>query len=143
MAHTRDPQLSGIHVLLVDDNEDARYVLLSYLHHFGASVVTARSGGEALAIAAEVRAHVIVSDLSMPGLTGAEFLRQLHALPRELENPTPAIAVTAFDDPATRHRARDGGFAVYLTKPVDPMTVVREVERLFRESQEKRKSSGR
>jgi len=137
MAQTPGSPLRGIHVLLVDDNEDARYVLLSYLHHFGANVATARSGGEALAIVSEVRAHVIVSDLSMPGMTGAEFMQQLRALPGQSENPPPAIAVTAFDDPVIRRSASANGFAVYLTKPVDPMTVVREVERLFRESQDR------
>jgi CheY-like chemotaxis protein len=136
MGQTRDDlRLSGIHVLLVDDNEDVRYVLASFLQHHGANVLTAPSGFEALAVAAEVRAHVIVSDLSMPGMTGIEFLRQLRMLPGQAENPTPAIAVTAFDDLAHRRDARDSGFAVYLRKPVDPMTVVREVERLFRESQ--------
>jgi CheY-like chemotaxis protein len=136
MGEMRNSQLKGVKVLLVDDNEDSRYVLMSYLVHFGATVVTARSGGEALALAGTTRCHVIVSDLSMPGITGGEFLRRLRALPGQFENATPAIAVTAFDDRAARQGARDDGFSVYLTKPVDPTVVVHEVERVFRESQE-------
>jgi CheY-like chemotaxis protein len=128
-------RLTGIHVLVVDDNEDARYVLRSYLEHHGASVMTAGSGEEALAALSYVRAHVIVSDLSMPGMTGIDFIRLVRALPGEAEKSTPAIAVTAFDDPVNRRQAQLTGFEVYLTKPVNPMTVVEEVERLYQKSQ--------
>src|SRR5262245_31671939 len=69
MGEMRNARLKGAKVLLVDDNEDSRYVLTSYLIHYGASVVTARSGGEALDLAGKTRCHVIVSDLSMPGIT--------------------------------------------------------------------------
>jgi CheY-like chemotaxis protein len=83
----------------------------------GASVVIAGSGAEALAALSYIRAHVIVSDLSMPGMTGIDFIRLVRALPGEAEKPTPAIAVTAFDD------------------PVNPMTVIEEVERLYHTAQ--------
>ena len=142
MAEIRSARLSGVKVLLVDDNEDSRYVLMSYLRHFGASVVTAQSGGEALVLAGQTQCHVIVSDLSMPGITGGEFLRRLRALPGQSENAPPAIAVTAFDDRAARQGARDDGFSVYLAKPVDPTVVVREVERVFHESQASSASVG-
>jgi CheY-like chemotaxis protein len=56
------PVLNGVHVLLVDDNDDARAILQSYLQHVGANVTTARSGGEALGMLQEVAAHVIISD---------------------------------------------------------------------------------
>jgi CheY-like chemotaxis protein len=130
-----DLRLTGIHVLVVDDNEDALYVLRSYLEYHGACVLTARSGADALATLIQVRAHVIVSDLSMPGMTGIDFIRLVRALPGEAESPTPAIAVTAFDDLANRRQAQLTGFEAYLTKPVNPMTVVEEVERLHQKSQ--------
>ena len=67
MTKAADLRLTGIHVLVVDDNEDALYVLRSYLEYHGACVLTARSGADALATLTQVRAHIIVSDLSMPG----------------------------------------------------------------------------
>ena len=60
------------------------------------------------------------------GVTVVEFLREVLALPGQSERPTPAIAFTAFRDEVTRKQALDSGFQVYLTKPVDPTTVVRE-----------------
>jgi CheY-like chemotaxis protein len=53
----------------------------------------------------------------MPGMTGIDFIRLVRALPGEAEKPTPAIAVTAFDD------------------PVNPMTVIEEGERLYHTAQ--------
>jgi CheY-like chemotaxis protein len=50
MGNSRDLRLAGLHVVVVDDHEDALYVLAAYLQHHAASVVTAQSGGEALAI---------------------------------------------------------------------------------------------
>jgi CheY-like chemotaxis protein len=63
------------------------------------------------------------------------FIRLVRALPEEAEKPTPAIAVTAFDDPVNRWQAQITGFEVYLTKPVNPMTVIEEVERLYHPAQ--------
>ncbi len=134
MTDPEPPRLEGVHVLVVDDNEDARYVLDSYLTHVGATVTTARSGGEALGVLGEVQAHVIVSDLSMPGFSGHDFIRRVRELPGQADRPTPAIAVTASDDRESRQRAMASGFQVYLVKPIDPVTVAQEIERLYRES---------
>lgn len=123
--------LTGIHVLVVDDNDDARSILQSYLMHLGANVTTARSGGEAIGKLQEVAAHVIVSDLAMPGMTGHDFLSVVRQMPSQAGKPTPAIAVTAFDDPQNRRRAAEAGFNVYLVKPVDPLIVVQEIRRLL------------
>jgi len=120
--------LRGIHVLLVDDNVDAREIIASFLLHHGAHVTAAESGAEALGLMEAVRPDVIVSDISMPGMTGHEFLQRVRTLPGEAEHPTPAIALTILD--GHRERARQSGFQTYLVKPVDPSQVVREVARL-------------
>jgi PleD family two-component response regulator len=62
-------QLQGIHVLLVEDNEDALYILESYSRHHGAMVTTAANGRDALAILRQITPHVIVSDITMPGIS--------------------------------------------------------------------------
>ena len=130
MSIEQRPHLDGIHVLVVDDNEDARKVLEAYLIYVGAKVTTARSGGEALAIVAQVQAHVIVSDVSMPGMTGIEFIREVRKLPGQAERPTPAIAFTAFAERQSRQEALSSGFDVYLVKPVDPLDIAHEIARL-------------
>jgi CheY-like chemotaxis protein len=123
-------RLDGIHVLLVDDNEDARYILERVLHHHGALVITAANAGAALAVMEQVRPHVIITDMSMPGMDGLALLARLHELPGQGERPTPVIALTAFPADFARRRALAAGFQTYLVKPVDPGVVVAEVERL-------------
>jgi CheY-like chemotaxis protein len=125
------PHLKGVHVLVVDDNEDARNVLSEYLVHLGATVTTAKSGGEALAVVAQIQAHVIVSDISMPGMTGIELIREVRKLPGQRECPTPAIAFTAFARKQDEREALSSGFDVYRAKPIDPLDLAREIARLL------------
>ena len=72
-----DGDLAGVHVLLVDDTEDVLEMFGSYLRYVGAVVTLARNGSEALACLAQARAHVIVTDLAMPGMDGVEFVARL------------------------------------------------------------------
>jgi CheY-like chemotaxis protein len=124
------PDLTGIHVLLVDDNEDARTILGVYLRHLGATVTVARNGGDALAALNDVRAHVIVSDLSMPGMDGLELLTRIRSLSSEQASPTPAIAFTGYADRANQEAARAAGFVKFLPKPTDPLEIAVEIKRL-------------
>jgi CheY-like chemotaxis protein len=135
------PELNGLHILIVDDNDDAREILQSYLALLGANVTTAQSGGEALGMLQEVAAHVIISDLSMPGMTGHEFLQHVRKMPSQVERPTPAIALTAFDDPENRRQAVLSGFDVYLVKPVDPLQIVHQIHRILAAREEPPKKS--
>ena len=120
--------LRGVSVLVVDDDEDARYVMNSYLTHFGAHVVTATNGIDALHVLRSVRADVIVTDLSMPGMDGLQLLQEVRSLPGESDRPTPIIACTAFSH--LRDSAQQAGFQAYFVKPLDPHALVREIARL-------------
>jgi CheY-like chemotaxis protein len=120
--------LRGVHVVVVDDNDDARDIVVSFLGYHGAHVTAAATAREALDVLGSVRPDVIVSDISMPGMTGHELIRQVRALPGEAEHPTPAIALTIFS--SERAQALASGFQAYLVKPIDPSAVVREVARL-------------
>ena len=122
-----DPDLTGVHVLLVDDNQDALHIFGSYLRHVGAVVTVARNGAEALGILQQARAHVIVTDLSMPGVDGVEFVTRLRGHRGEADSPTPVIAVTAFPENYIREAMHELGFRSYLVKPVNPERIAREV----------------
>ena len=126
------PDLTGLHVLLVDDNEDARTILSAYLTHLGASVTAARNAGDALAAMKELRAHAIVSDLSMPGMDGMALLARIRSLPAEQQSPTPAIAFTGFADAQNEAAARRAGFAAFMAKPADPLDIAHQIKRLAR-----------
>jgi CheY-like chemotaxis protein len=122
-----EPDLTGIHVMLVDDNEDALNIFGSYLRHLGAFVMVARNGAEALGMLEQARAHVIVTDLSMPGIDGVEFVARLRGHRGEADEPTPIIAVTAFPENYVREAMHELGFRSYLVKPVNPERIAREV----------------
>jgi CheY-like chemotaxis protein len=124
------PSLTGTHVLVVDDDEDARDILHAFLAHHGALVTLAGDAVEALAALHRVKVHVIVSDLSMPGMDGHELLRRTRQLPSQAGRPTPAIALTAYDSAEHRRRAIDAGFDAYLARPLDPDALVRAIARL-------------
>jgi CheY-like chemotaxis protein len=123
--------LLGISVLVVEDDEDARYVMDSYLTHFGAHIFTAADGAEALRHLQNIRPHVIVTDISMPGMDGLQLFQEVRKLPGQAEGPTPIIALTAFSH--LRDAARQAGFEAYFVKPIDPHELVREIARLTRE----------
>ena len=125
-----DSDLDGVHVLLVDDNENALELFGSSLRRAGAVVTVVRDGEQALGYLDLVRAHVIVT-LSMPGIDGLEFVSRLRGQRGQHQAPTPVIAVTAFSDQYTSRHTRDAGFSSYLVKPVDPARVAQEVRRIF------------
>ena len=123
--------LAGIHVLLVDDNEDALDIFGVYLRRLGALVTVAHNGAEALAVLTETRADVIVTDLSMPEMGGIELVVRLREYHGEDTHPTPVIAVTGFPDHYGPTVAEDTGFRAFLVKPVTPMRLATEVRRMF------------
>jgi CheY-like chemotaxis protein len=122
------PRLSGVLVLVVDDDPDALQVMTEFLRYYGAHVTTARSGSEALRHLVAVRADVIVTDYTMPVMNGVDLLGQIRKLDGETGAPTPAILCTAVGGLAAVARA--AGFASYMVKPFDPQALVEEVARL-------------
>jgi CheY-like chemotaxis protein len=132
------PDLTSIHILVVEDNEDTRRILGAYLEHLGATVTLARSGGEALSILTELRPHVILSDISMPGIDGFEFLRRARELIDQDGRTTPAIAFTAFADRHYERQAREAGFALFLTKPADPLDIAQRIHELVHGARERK-----
>ena len=117
--------LAGVSVLFVDDNLDSRLILTAYLEHYGAQVTAVASAPEALRALERLRPDVIVSDISMPGMTGIALLEEV----RKMDGPRiPAIAYTAFPD--MKDAALSAGFDSYVVKPLDPAGLLDEIARL-------------
>ena len=114
--------------MLVDDNQDALEIFGTYLRHLGPLVTVARNGAEALGYLQEARAHVVVTDLSMPGMDGIEFVSRLRGLRAEDKSPTPVIAVTAFPETYRSESLPELGFRGYLVKPVNSERLALEVQ---------------
>lgn len=116
-------------VLVVDDEPDSLEVASRILRHYGAKVITASDGQEALQKVQSVRPTLIVSDLSMPVLDGWGLIYELKRNRVTLD--IPVIALTAHAMVGDRTRAINAGFHNYLTKPLTPSTFMLDLLRLL------------
>jgi PAS domain S-box-containing protein len=117
--------LAGLHVLVVDDEEDARDLARLAFEQAGARVSMAASAREALATMDRGRVDVLVSDIGMPGTNGYVLLESVRA--RGADAQVPAIALTAYARLEDRERALKAGFQLHVPKPIDPLRLVRAV----------------
>jgi CheY-like chemotaxis protein len=116
-------------VLVVDDFLDAREMYAEYFVFSGFRVVEASNGAEAVQMALELTPHVILMDLSMPGMDGWEATRRLKADRRTKDIPVIALtghALTGFSE-----SAKLAGCDAFVTKPCLPDTLVEEVRRVL------------
>lgn len=119
IVNTRAP-LQGLSILVVDDDQDAREMLLAFLAGEGASVKIAAGPPEALALLHDWRPDVIISDLAMPEMTGLEFISAVRGKPTWLHDADiPAIAVTGYSQTIHRWEALRVGFQAFLLKPLN------------------------
>jgi CheY-like chemotaxis protein len=122
--------LRGIHVLVVEDDDDSRELLETILVYCGALVTAAASALEAMNILRRVTADVLLSDISMPEQDGYWLIREVRALPPERGGTIPAVAITAHGYPHGADRTLTAGFQAHLCKPVDPWELARTIATL-------------
>ncbi|MGC4087739.1 MAG: ATP-binding protein [Polyangiaceae bacterium] len=122
--------LSGLRILLVEDERDARELLEAALTEAGASVVGAASVAEAFSIFPSFRPQLLVSDIAMPDEDGYSFIRRIRTLGPELSGDVPALALTAFARGEDRAKALRAGFDAHLGKPVMPSELIRSLARM-------------
>ena len=115
-----------VKILLVEDNEMNRDMLVRRLRRKGYEVVAAGDGREAIAVALAQPVDLILMDLSLPVLDGWEATRLLKA--DSLTRSIPVIALTAHAMPGDRERALEAGCDDYDTKPVDFNRLVDKIE---------------
>lgn len=123
---TRGRELSGVTVLVVDDEPDVRDMVACLLEDTGAVVVAAADVDGALAALRRQTFDVLLTDLVMPGQDGFDLLARIrrdHAKRR----PAVAIALTALTSAGERQRVLAAGFDHHIAKPVDFNTLVRLV----------------
>lgn len=122
--------LSGLTVLVVDDDNDGRELVRWVLSECQAQVLVAANAQQALEQLAAGHPQVLVSDIGMPQVDGFALLKRVRALPPEQGGAVPAIALTAFARPEDRARALHAGFAAHLTKPLNPAELLATVARV-------------
>jgi CheY-like chemotaxis protein len=122
--------LTGVKVLLVDDEPDAVEVVRRVLVQCRAAVSTASSADEALDLLSSSRPDVVVSDIGMPVKDGYQFIQELRRRAPEAGGRVPAIALTAFARAEDRTRAMMAGYQVHISKPIHAHELIATVASL-------------
>lgn len=145
--------LEGVRVLLVEDDDDSRYLLSLILQRYGAEVVSASSSAEALDAFIQKTPHLVISDIGMAEEDGYALLRKLRLLPVQgsllperpstasasslnveptaLPSTIPAIALTGYATNKDRDRALSAGYQMHIAKPVEPEDLVAAIQGLL------------
>ena len=114
--------LAGKSILLVDDSEVMRLILVMHLKRLlGVEVTQAVNGQDALAKFETARFDLILTDMVMPEMDGAELIRQVRT---RLKSDVPIVMITTKGESKDRERGLSLGANDYLTKPVDVKTLL-------------------
>jgi CheY-like chemotaxis protein len=124
------PNLFGLHVLVIEDDEDARQLLADVFQFAGATVTACRDAYTGLDNLDERRPDVIVCDLALPRMDGLAFLRALRAHPSPETRRTPMIAVTAYYELYGPNELCAMGCEAYMAKPLSLDRICEAVGRL-------------
>ena len=112
--------LTGLRVLVVDDDPEALELATAILAAAGAVVRVSASAAEALDAVRTWRPDVLVSDIEMPGEDGYWLIHRVRGLDGAEGGHTPAVALTAYGRVQDRTRALTAGYNMHVPKPVDP-----------------------
>ena len=123
-------RLDHLHVLVIDDNSDAREIFRSVISYAGALVTVATSAEKALKVIRHIRPDIMLVDLAMPRQDGAWLIARVRQLRPDRCGDIPAVAVTAFDDEYRRSDMLAAGFHEFLVKPVGTEQLCQVIERL-------------
>lgn len=130
--NTEDTLLSGISILLVDDQADVREFFSFALSQHGANVKTVGSASEALQALAQSQPDIILSDIGMPVMDGYMLLREVRKWSVAKGGQIPAIALTAYAGEIDHKQAIAAGFQKHIPKPVDPIELARAIAHLLK-----------
>jgi PAS domain S-box-containing protein len=122
--------LTGLRILVVDDEADARDIVTAILQTQGARVTSVASAATALAVLTNTTHafDVLVSDIGMPDTDGYKLMRQV----RQRGFNLPGIAVTAFGRMEDRLRALTAGFQMHVPKPIEPEELIAVIRSLVK-----------
>ena len=124
------PDLSGLTILVIEDDPDGLQVLTTALTACGARVLSATNTTIARGHLETVKIDLVVTDLGLPGETGAAFISWLRMQPRDRGGSIAAVAVTGY--PKEFPAVRVGGFAAYFEKPLDLDNVCETIRVILR-----------
>lgn len=119
--------LTGLRILVTDDDEDARLATQALLASFGADVTVSPSGSETLRLLDRHTFDLLLCDIAMPGMSGHDLMRAIRKRPRDKGAMTPAIALTAFAMPRDQRASTYAGFDAHVNKPLSAQTLIETI----------------
>jgi len=123
-------RLDGVHVLLVEDDDDSRKLLGTMLKRHGARVTSTKSAAEAWEAFQNDVPQVLISDIGMPDEDGYQLIRKLRALPVQKGSKVPAIALTGYASRKDRERALNAGYQQHMAKPIEQVDLINAIAAL-------------
>ena len=128
------PEISGLKVLVVDDDADTCEMLRFVLEQCGGVVTTVADAESAIEAFQATRPTIMISDIGLPEVDGYELLRRIRDEERQTGRKTPAVALTAFARIEDRVKALAAGYQMHVAKPVEPgelLTIVASLSGLM------------
>ena len=125
-------RLDGIHVLVVEDDDDSRKLLGTMLKQQGAQVSSAASAKDAFSLFCEKLPDVVISDLGMPDEDGYELIQKIRALSQQAGGTTPAIALTGYATRKDRERSLASGYQLHIAKPIEQSELISAISALIK-----------
>jgi signal transduction histidine kinase/DNA-binding NarL/FixJ family response regulator len=120
-----ESQLAGLRILLADDSDDNRYLILSYLKRAQVSIHVAENGEEAARLFREGNYDVVLMDVEMPVMDGYQATAEIRRFEKEkATGPVPVLALTAHAFAEMEKRGMAAGFTALLTKPIRKVTLL-------------------
>ncbi|MDX2099499.1 MAG: response regulator [Leptolyngbyaceae cyanobacterium bins.59] len=126
--------LSGLQVLVVEDDSDTRELLAFVLQQNGARVTAVASAAEAIVALHDECPDILVSDIGMPEEDGYSLIRRIRTFPSAHIPDVPAIALTAYAREEERTLALNAGFNAHIAKPVDTLELISAIQELAKAS---------
>ena len=123
-------RLRGVHLLLVDDDNDSRDATEHFLRHAGAQVTSAGSADAAEQLLRQQEFDALISDIAMPGRDGYDLIQAVRSSAPVRQPRIAAIALTAYVREEDREKAMLAGFDGHMGKPLDPLGLVELIEAL-------------
>ncbi len=125
--------LTGVRILVAEDEADAREMLVFVLEQAGAIVTPAASGAEALAVLPNLELDLLISDIAMPDMDGYMLLNQMRSqIADQGKQPRlKAVALTAYAGESNQQQALTAGFQRHLSKPFEPDELVAAIAALI------------
>ena len=126
------PRMDGFKVLAVDDEPDARQLLMTLFKRCGAEVAACGTAAETLQLLKTFEPDILVSDIGLPEEDGYSLIRKIRGNEKDSGKRLPAIALTAYARSEDRLKALSAGYNMYISKPVEPAELALVVYRMLR-----------